>query len=588
MTGRDYIPAERELNTVTEVFQKIGQKMPNYECREQQVNLGECIQYCFKVGKSGVFEAGTGIGKSLAALVPALLTGKKVVVSTATISLQEQYITKDLPTLKGIIPRDFTFTLMKGRGNYVGLRRFQDHLKEEEIDEELVYWVDNTGTGDISDLDFMPHYETWQEINSNKDDCFKNKCPLFKDCFYFEARRFAEKADILVVNHALLLADAASQGNILPKYDYLIVDEAHHLRDIATEAFSSQISSFGIKRLASRALKKVGAPIVLVDNVKRDAEYFFQFLNHGMESKKLRFKSAIEEAKPLLDSLEELKIWLEKQTFEDILDIELAREKAMLKAKALVSTIDGYMHCLSLIYQPSMDWVVWAEKPDFISEKLKVTAAPLDVAPHLRDNLLNKHGLQSTIFMSATLATDSEDPFAYFKSNVGIDGNLVQDKFSSPFNFKDHSMLYLPKGLPNPNSKEYLSLITEKIEELIDVSEGRAFVLFTSKYALNKVFDAVAHKLPYEAKRQGELPRIKLVEWFKKTPNAVLFGTSSFWEGVSVDGQQLSCVIIDRIPFQVPDDPVYEARCEKILLSIYKEPVLSLNSFYMYIRFLFL
>ena len=560
----DVVKPPGDLNTVASIFNSIARKMPRYESRESQVNLAESIQYCFKAGKTGVFEAGTGIGKSLAALVPAALSGKRVVVSTATISLQEQYIHKDLPVIKDVMPEKLDYAIMKGRGNYVGLRRFQDHLREEIVDEDLVKWVDSTIDGDISELNFMPQYETWYEINSNKDDCFRNKCPNFNQCFYFEARRRADKADILVVNHALLLADALSQGNILPKYELLIVDEAHHLRDIATEAFSSSISSSGIKRLASRAARKVRAPVVLIDNVQRDAVDFFQFLNDGMRSNKLRLTDPIEETKPLIDSLTELSEWLEKQTFEDILDVDLARDKIKLKAKSLMTTISGYLHTLDLMFHPSLDWVVWAERKDLNANRIKVTAAPLDVAPYLEDQLLGKPGLESTVFMSATLATDTEDPFGYFKSNVGVFGNVVQDNFSSPFDFQKNSMLFLPKGLPNPNSQNYLTAVADRIEEILEISSGRAFVLFTSRYALTKTFEMISHKLPYESRCQGEMPRTKLVEWFKSTPNAVLFGTSSFWEGVSVDGDALSCVIIDRIPFQVPDDPVYEARCEKI------------------------
>lgn len=556
-------PAE-ELKTVISVFEKIKQKMPRYESRDSQIHMGESIQYCFKSGKTGIFEAGTGVGKSLAALVPAALSGKRVVVSTATISLQEQYIHKDIPLIQDIVGKNLTVTLLKGRSNYVGLRRFQDHMREEHIDQEIIDWVESTEFGDISELEFMPHFETWQEINSNSDDCLRNRCPHFKDCFYFETRRMAEKADIIVVNHALLLADAASLGKILPRYEHLILDEAHHLRDIATETFSSSISTNGLKRLASRAQRRVSAPITLVDHIQRDANDFFHHLSDMFEGKKLRIREPIVEAKPLLESLQDLRDWLERQEFDDILDVDMARERLKLKAKALMTTIDGYKHCLELICQPSLDWVVWAEKQDFSAAKIKVTAAPLDVSEHIHDALLSKPGLESTIFMSATLATDTEDPFGYFKSTVGVTGKVVQDQFPSPFNFQEKSVLYLPKGMPNPNSPNYLFAIADHIEAVLEISKGRAFVLFTSRYALNKIFEMISHKLPYEAKKQGDMPRSKLVEWFKSTPNAVLFGTASFWEGVSVDGEQLSCVIIDRIPFQVPDDPVYEARCERI------------------------
>ena len=314
----------------------------------------------------------------------------------------------------------------------------------------------------------------------------------------------------------------------------------------------------------SKGQRRVSAPITLVDHIQRDANDFFHHLSNMFEGKKLRIREPIVEAKPLLDSMQDLRDWLERQEFDDILDVDMARDRMKLKAKALMTTIDGYKHCLELICQPSLDWVVWAEKQDFSAAKIKVTAAPLDVSEHIHDALLNKPGLESTIFMSATLATDTEDPFGYFKSSVGVAGKVVQDQFPSPFNFQEKSVLYLPKGMPNPNSPNYLFAIADRIEEVLEISKGRAFVLFTSRYALNKIFDMISHKLPYEAKKQGDIPRSKLVEWFKSTPNAVLFGTASFWEGVSVDGEQLSCVIIDRIPFQVPDDPVYEARCERI------------------------
>ena len=204
---------------------------------------------------------GTGTGKSLAALIPAALSGKRVVVSTNTISLQEQYLYKDIPTLRKIMPFNIEAMLLKGRGNYVGIRRWEEHLLEQEIDERLVEWVNDTETGDLSELDFMPPYETWYEVNSNGDDCLRNKCPNFNNCFYFNARRQAENADILIVNHALLLADAASHGNILPKYDLLIVDEAHHLPDVATNAFSFSINNRGLRAVANRAVKKLRSSI---------------------------------------------------------------------------------------------------------------------------------------------------------------------------------------------------------------------------------------------------------------------------------------------------------------------------------------
>ncbi|MBK9143907.1 MAG: ATP-dependent DNA helicase [Candidatus Melainabacteria bacterium] len=554
---------------VNDLFDRLAQKMPAYEVRQPQLDMAQSIKYTISAGKTGIFEAGTGIGKSLAALIPAALSGKRVVVSTATISLQEQYIKKDLPLLQEALINDtnkrgLEIAIMKGRGNYVGLRRFHEHLQEQAIDNELVDWINESLTGDLAELDFMPDFETWYEISSSSEDCLRNKCPNFATCFYFGARRQAERADILVVNHSLLLADAASLGGILPKYEVLIVDEAHHLAAIATDTFSTSISNFGIKRLASRALKKVRAPVGLVDHVQADAHDLFDFLARDVRFKKTRMREPVEEAIPLLASLTELKEWLDNQDFEDVLDIDLARDRLKLKAKSLSSTIDKYLHCLGLLREPSLDWVVFVDRQEGARGKVEVAAAPLDVSHYIEDALLSKSGLETSIFMSATLATAGEDPFGFFKSSVGIQGPVVQDQYPSPFDFPRQSILYLPRGLPNPNSGDFLPEACRYIEAILEASSGRAFVLFTSRYALNTAYDTIADRLPFESRRQGDMPRGKLLDWFRSTDNAVLFGTSSFWEGVSVDGEQLSCVIIDRIPFQVPDDPVYEARCEKM------------------------
>jgi len=545
-------------------FEVLQSKMSAYEHRQEQIELAKLIERSIASGKTGVFEAGTGIGKSLAALIPAALSGKRVVVSTATIALQDQYITKEIPLLRTLIPRHLNVALLKGRGNYIGIRRWEDYLREQIADDYLAKWVNTTESGDVSELEFVPPWEVWSEINSDGDDCLRNKCPHFSNCFFFESRKAAEKANIIVVNHALLLADAASRGAVLPEYEVLIVDEAHHLNSIATDAFSVALTSRGIKRMATRAIKRVNAPVRLVEEVEQTAHELFLYLNSELRYSRMRIHNAVPEAEPLSEALHLLRKWLSDQTFENMLDVDQAQEKAKLKAKAIISNIDTYLHCLSLLMEPQLDWVTWVERQDFSGSRMAITSAPLDVSEYIHDLLLTKDGLESANFMSATLATSGEDPFRYFKQESGITGRVVQEKFSSPFDYKTQAIMYLPKELPEPNAPNFLALASDEIERIIEISQGRAFVLFTSKTALNNTFDQVAPRLPYQAKKQGDASRQKLIEWFKSTPNAVLFGTSSFWEGVSVDGDQLSCVIIDRIPFQVPDDPVHEARCDKM------------------------
>ena len=390
--------------TVEDVFSLLSEQLPGYEYRSEQLKLAHLIDRGFSAGQVGIFEAGTGTGKSLAALVPAVLSGKRVVISTATIALQEQYINKDIPSLQSILPFEVRAALVKGRGNYLGMRRFEDHLKESAIDERLEDWANDTTTGDVSELDFVPPADTWWEINSDSDDCLRNKCPKFNDCYYFRAREFAQDAHLLVVNHALLLADAASDGSILPDYDYLIVDEAQHLPSIATDAFSSTISNRGIKVLCSKSVNKLQAPIQIVKDLEIEAEGFFINLEQMCTGMKTRFRQSVDGTQYLHQALTALKTWLEEANFENILDVEMAREKAKLKAKGLITTINGYLHCLDLLIEPDAGFVVWAER-DFKKNKLEVIAAPLDVSETLNRLIFKKPGLLSSVWMSATMAT---------------------------------------------------------------------------------------------------------------------------------------------------------------------------------------
>jgi ATP-dependent DNA helicase DinG len=551
------------LSTV-DIFTLLGKHLPGYQVRQQQIELAQSIEYAFKAGKTGVFEAGTGTGKSFAALIPAMLSQKRVVVSTNTISLQEQYIVKDIPALQAVLPFEIKACLLKGRNNYLGMRRWEDALREHEVDNRLVDWVGETATGDVSELDFLPPYEIWREVNSDSDDCLRNRCPHFSDCFYFEARRIAEKADVLVVNHALLLADAVSGGAILPPYELLVVDEAHHLAEVACDVFSASISTGGVRALTTRAAKKVNAPPHLLQEIESNAGHFFRDLALRFSAPKTRLRQSVETAYDLAAALSLLKTWLEEEEFGYLVDHADLQEKAKLKAKALVTTVSRFLSCLDYVANPDPGFVVWLSRQDQVGYRLEVVAAPLDVAEYLRQSLLSKDKLVSSIWMSATLATVGEDPFAFFKRNVGIEKNVVQSQVASPFDYGKQAILYLPNGLPEPNHQDFLPSVAAEIERIIEFSEGRAFVLFTSHNALITTYDNVAHKLPYECKRQGEMPRQKLLEWFASSPSAVLFGTSSFWEGVSINGEQLSCVIIDRIPFQAPDDPIFEARCDAI------------------------
>jgi ATP-dependent DNA helicase DinG len=485
-------------------------------------------------------------------------------VSTATIALQEQYIHKDIPCLKTILPFEISASLFKGRNNYVGLRRLEEYRLEAELDPRIISWVQTTQEGDRSELDFVPPFETWSQIDSDSDDCLRVKCPRFNECFYFRARKEAEQSDIVVVNHALLLIDAASGGSILPPYEVLIIDEAHQLPEIASKSFSVTMSLRGIQLLAARATKQISAPAYIVQNMVEMGEVFMSRLHESHPIGKTRLRRVVEGTGDFLTSLHILRDWLSQAQFEHVLDLESHRDKLKLKARALITTCSNYIRCLNLLETLDEEWVFWVEKPEHMLRRTEVVAAPLSVAPFIEQYIFDKEGLESSIWMSATLATAGDDPFQYFKRQIGAPRVLIQSQVSSPFDYKKQSVLYLPRGMPDPNTREYAEASWQQIERVLEISRGRAFVLFTSYAAMHSCHDNLRERIPFPSARQGDMPRNKLIEWFKDTPNAVLFATASFWEGVSVDGDQLSCVIIDRIPFQSPDDPVYEAKCEQL------------------------
>lgn len=546
------------------VFARLEETLPSYELRQQQIDFAHAIERAIRTGRTGIFEAGTGTGKSLAALIPAALSRKRVVVSTATIALQEQYINKDIPCLKSILPFEIEASLFKGRNNYIGLRRFEENKLEQEMDPRLISWRQSTQAGDRAELDFMPSMESWSEIASDSDDCLRAKCNFYNDCFYFKAKRKAEQADIIVVNHSLLLIDAASEGNVLPPYDVLIVDEAHQLPEVASKSFSIAMSLRGLQMLAAKAIKQVSAPAYMVHNMEECALEFFHRLHQSFPTGRTRLRRELEGASELLNTVHILRDWLASAQFENVLDLDNQRDKLKLKAKALASTSSAYIKCLNLLEVQDRDWVFWVDKAEGQALRTELMAAPLSVSEFISQYLFDKEGLQSAILMSATLATAGDDPFHYFKQLVGAPRAVIQSQVSSPFNYEKQAVLYLPKNMPDPNSANYQEVSTEEIERLLYLSRGRAFVLFTSYVAMNNCFDIIKERLPYPLKKQGEMPRNRLIEWFRETGNAVLFATASFWEGVSVDGDKLSCVIIDRIPFQSPDDPIYEAKCERL------------------------
>ncbi len=572
----------------------IAQHLDAYEFRHEQLHMAHEVARAFMASEHLIVEAGTGVGKSFAYLIPAislaLKTEQPVVISTNTISLQEQLMTKDIPFLQRVLPRYFKAVLAKGRRNYLSRRRLQTLLAaerglfdtQEEVEQvqDIVAWVKHTEDGSRAELPTQPFPQVWDKVASDRDNCLGRKCPTYDTCFYFNARREMREADLLVVNHHLLFSDLAIRKNndgagILPDYDYLIIDEAHHLEATATKHASLEFSNTQVKwlldalyneRSEGGLAKQFNATelVVQVVEARRQANILFGDII-----------AEIGEA-----SGDTLTKRIEKSNFiNNVLDAPLADIERTLKRLSDDAQNDDdeqeitahYRQCErlrdeldTLIRQTDPDYVYWAE----ISysgkfSRILLNATPANVNKMLRDNLFTAKS--SVVMTSATLATNRN--FDYFKKRVGISGSreLLVD---SPFDFKQQVEIHLPRSMPHPNKAEFTLAAIREIKRYLKMTDGKAFVLFTSYKMMDEVYDAVApylEQLGIDAFKQGgELSRTAMLQAFRENTNSVLFGTSTFWEGVDVRGEALSNVIIARLPFEVPTHPVMEARVKQI------------------------
>ncbi len=561
--------------------------------------MAEAVERAQKAGRHLVVEAGTGVGKSFAYLVPAITQavehGRRVVVSTYTISLQEQLIEKDIPVLQQLWPAspsgepvEFRAELVKGRGNYLCLRRLdmagrkaaQLFPGDAEVDElkRIIEWAYTTSDGTRSDLVPQPSPAVWSRLSSEQGACRGRKCPFQEKCFYLRMRRRMMQADVLVVNHSLLLSDLVvrqSGNEFLPPYSLLILDEAHNVEGVASEAFGIAIGEPQVRHLLDGLFNVETGRGFLATFHDSDAAKLVLSAHHAMTeffaslrdyvAAQAKPNGRITEAScvdnPLSASLMRLHAGLRpmlKQCAEEDDRLELA----------------GYMErCLELaegvrqfVEQAREQSVYWVESgAGEAGSRLSLHSNPIHVGELMRQNLLLT--TDSVVFTSATLAVGTEDPFAYFKGRLGI---VEADELllGSPFDHERQMTVYVETGLGDPNQAAFVPKATEAILRYIRQTHGKAFVLFTSYRLLNDV----AAKLRDPLKKLGinmfvqggRLPRGVMLDRFRKDVDSVLLGTESFWQGVDVPGESLSNVIITKLPFAVPDRPVVEARMDEI------------------------
>lgn len=561
----------------------IAQTLPGYEPREPQMQMAELVAQAIDEERHALVEAGTGVGKSLAYLIPAILSGQKTIVSTADKGLQDQLFHKDIPFLQGVLPVEFTAAILKGRANYLCIERWNQELGEQQMfggSEEFAAvqeWLDTTDSGDIEELPITLSSEFAARITATADQCLNQHCPCKDDCFANIARDRADHANAVIVNHTLLTLDAAIRqetedgASVLPDRELVIVDEAHRLEDAATLAFQEEISVGGINRLLrDSVVQDARIDQLMLDRVEEYAQKFFDRLVHSSKQSYTLGapgQDTIEQSRGLASRLDEVAHELKRN------NPHVEEWKSELH-KRHVDRIKKYAALCREILDLEDGHVVYVEKREGKRRQLVfVRRCPVSVADSLKWSLFEKW---PTVCTSATLATAGG--FQYFHDRCGCP-EALELVVGSPFDYGHNALIYMP---PNAlqfdptryyqdGSVDYFDRLASEIEQLLMASDGRAFCLFTSNKALNEVYDRIAHRLRWLVLKQGDAPRPELLRQFRESGQAVLFGLKSFWEGVDVRGDALSLVIIDKIPFGQPDDPIYDARCKAITTATHNQ-----------------
>ena len=553
--------------TMEEILGKHGilaNGLDSYEYRPQQVEMAEAVSRALNEGGGVIVEAGPGTGKTFAYLIPALYSGHRVVVSTGTKNLQEQIFFKDIPLLRAMLPLTFTVAYMKGRENYLCRRRFQIFsrqplfkvLEESSFFQEVSAWASQTQTGDRSELGGIPDdFSTWAEICCSRDHCLGSECPEYKGCFLTRMRQSAAQAQLIVVNHHLFFADLAVRGvggEVIPKYKRVIFDEAHQLEEVITTYFGLGVSNYQVEELTGDIMRELSKgrrpPVKLqgaVDALRGKAAQFF-ILFQGTERYRLR------ELDPMVFSLlSDIRTCL--NTLRAILSKKSVSEEIAALIRRTQEIGDDLEFVLS---QGDPQYVYWCENR---GRGVFLRASPIDVWQELDRRLYPS--LESLVFTSATLST--QGGFGYFRERLGLK-EAEELILPSPFDLERQMVLYLPPGLPEPSAPTFVPAAAREIEAILDITKGRAFVLFTSYKNMWEVYEILKGTLPFQLLIQGEGPKHLLLEEFKENISSVLFATASFWEGVDVPGEALSCVIVDKLPFDPPTEPVTQARIERI------------------------
>ncbi len=563
----------------------LSQRLPGYQERSAQIEMATLVAEALTRETHAILEAPTGTGKSLAYLVPLVRSGKVALLSTANKALQEQLFFKDIPFAQQHI-QWVEAALVKGMGNYVCLARLHAERATVPLERQspklqrLAAVVEDPASGFTGDIDALPFQipnDLRSRINGDRDQCAWDKCPYFHDCYIRQVREQARRARVIVVNHTLLLLNAMAEGAILPRHDVVVLDEAHHLEEEATRAFTTTVTLAQISSFLELKKLRAHTPLQLQLDVADGAVQLWQRLEQefsAADANKIALRQPVQEGLRLAGLLREVATVLDRhpplsQTGEE----EVLYQKMIRRAHRLAE----HVQLVFAVENPGQ-YVYYLERGSSPEHghgapAVEVSAAPLDVAPWLKELLFGKCPVLCT---SATLATvgphtdrsrERGPNFAYFRQSVGLDEpGVIERVLPLTFDYTSNALLYVPDAIPAPAygssraARDYTAAIAHQMQQLVEASRGRAFLLFTSKSMLDRVYEALAPRLPYPLLRQGDLPHAELARRFRETPGAVLFGLRSFWEGVDIAGEALSLVVIDKLPFDPPDDPVHQAR----------------------------
>ena len=586
-TSQPAASTERRMPTLHQFFAPGGvlsHAHPSYEFRRGQLQMAEAVEKALEERRHLIVEAGTGTGKTLAYLLPVIRSGKRVIISTGTKTLQEQLFFKDIPFLEQHVG-PLRVCYMKGRNNYLCRQKLYDltnqpvlnGLQEIEQYRQIAAWEPETQSGDRAELKELPETtQLWPKLDARTERCTGQKCAQWDRCFITEMHRRAMESDIIIVNHHLFFADlalrqsGAPDAGILPEFAAVIFDEAHELEDVASSYFGVSVSNLRFEELArdienTLQQKQCMTPSLLqaLGRLRERSRFFFGLLPSGdgrfaFSDREAFLMKNDEDYDALMQSLGQVFSTLELMPKKPDEVFNFARRTQELQTQlAFIMESED---------KNTVFWIEWrgeGGKRRGGQAHVILQATPIDVSQILSKTLFD--AVDTVVLTSATLAVAARQNgnFEYIRQRVGL-AHARELVVASHFDYQRQSILYVPPDMPDPRSPVFSRNAAEKIRRLLEITQGRAFCLFTSYAQMNDVHDRLLGELPYPMLLQGSAPKNALLEEFRLTPNAVLFATASFWQGVDVQGEQLSCVIIDRLPFAVPSDPVVAARVRAI------------------------